>query len=56
MNAKARQLAMEMQVCEEAKASLRKQLLELAKKSGQTWEIHFRDEFGRLTPAAGADR
>ena len=49
MNAKARAEALEMQVREEAKASLRRQLLELAKKSGQTWEITFRDE---LQPVA----
>src|SRR2546426_2317541 len=44
MNTKARAAALEMQVREEAKASLRRQLLELAKKSGQDWEITFRDE------------
>jgi hypothetical protein len=44
MNARARAQALEMQVREEAKASLRRQLLELAKKSRQTWEITFRDE------------
>ena len=44
MHARARAAALEMQVCEEAKAALRRQLLELAKKSGQEWEIRFRDE------------
>jgi len=44
MHAKARAAALEMQVCEEAKASLRRQLLVLAKKSGQEWEITFRGE------------
>ncbi len=44
MNEKARQAALEMRVLEEAKASLREQLLDLSKKAGQDWEIHFRDE------------
>jgi hypothetical protein len=44
MHAKARAEALEMRVCDEAKASLRRQLLDLAKKAGQEWEITFRDE------------
>jgi hypothetical protein len=44
MNDKARAAAVEMKVLEEAKASLRRQLLELSKKAGQEWEINFRDE------------
>jgi hypothetical protein len=44
MNAQARTRALEMQICEDAKESLRRQLLDLAKKSGQEWEITFRDE------------
>jgi len=44
MNAQARKTAMEMQVCEEAKAALRRQLQALAKKMGQDWDITFRDE------------
>jgi predicted outer membrane protein len=44
MNAQARKTALEMQVCEEAKASLRRQLQALAKKMGQEWDITFRDE------------
>jgi predicted outer membrane protein len=44
MNAQARKTAVEMQVCEEAKNSLRRQLQALAKKMGQEWDISFRDE------------
>jgi hypothetical protein len=44
MNAKARSAAVELQVLEDAKTSLRRQLLDLAKKAGQDWEITFRDE------------
>ncbi|MDB6015736.1 MAG: hypothetical protein JWR19_225, partial [Pedosphaera sp.] len=44
MNDKARAAAVEMKVLEEAKASLRRQLLELSQKAGQEWEINFRDE------------
>lgn len=44
MNQMARARALELHACEEAKASLRRQLLELAKKSGQEWDIRFRDE------------
>ena len=49
MNAKARTNALEMNVLDEAKASLRRQLLELAKKTGQEWEITFRDESELVT-------
>jgi hypothetical protein len=44
MNDKAREASLEMKVLDEAKESLRRQLLDLAKKSGQEWEIQFRDE------------
>jgi len=53
MNAKARAAALELQVCAEAKASLRRQLLELAEKSGQEWEITFRDEPSLVVRKAG---
>ena len=44
MNSRARAAAVEMKVLAEAKESLRRQLLDLAKKSGQDWQITFRDE------------
>jgi hypothetical protein len=44
MNAKPRSAALELHVLEDAKTSLRRQLLDLAKKTGQDWEITFRDE------------
>jgi hypothetical protein len=44
MNRKAEDAALEMQVCGEANASLHRQLLELAKTTGQEWKITFRDE------------
>jgi hypothetical protein len=52
MHARARAAALQMQVCDEAKSSLRRQLLELAKKSGQEWEITFRDEHPFVTEQA----
>jgi hypothetical protein len=54
MHTRARAEALEMQVCQEAKGSLRRQLLELAKKTGQEWDITFRDE--RPLVAEQADR
>lgn len=56
MNSKARATALELQVCEEAKESLRRQLLELAKKTGQQWEITFRDERPMVVDRKQADR
>jgi hypothetical protein len=44
MNSQARAAALELRVCDEAKASLRRQFLALAKKMGQEWDITFRDE------------
>jgi hypothetical protein len=44
MNAKAREAALAMNVIADARESLRKQLLDLAAKSGQDWVITFRDE------------
>ena len=52
MNKRASNNALDMHVCDEAKASLRRQLLELAKKSGQEWEITFRDEHPFITVRA----
>ena len=56
MNAKARATALELQVREEAKAALRRQLLELARKSGQDWEITFRDEPTLIAPVPEGKR
>lgn len=50
MNADAERKAIEMNILEEAKESVRKQLMELAKKSGQDWEVHFSDEMKTLPP------
>jgi Protein of unknown function (DUF4230) len=50
MNNRARAAAMEMKVLDEAKASLRRQLLDLANKAGQKWEVTFRDEPQKLVP------
>ena len=44
MNRRAEAAALEMQVCEEAKASLCRQLLDLTRTTGQEWRITFRDE------------
>jgi Protein of unknown function (DUF4230) len=44
MNDKARAAALELKALDDAKASLRRQLLDLANKTGQKWEITFRDE------------
>ncbi len=44
MNDKAHAAALEMRILGEARESLRRQLLDLASKAGQKWEIHFRDE------------
>ena len=52
MHAQARAEALEMRVCEEAKESLRHQFLELARKTGQEWEITFRDEHPLVTGQA----
>jgi hypothetical protein len=58
MNSQARAAALQLQVCDEAKASLRRQFLALAKKMGQEWDITFRDEQpGGPEPSdAGHDR
>jgi hypothetical protein len=48
MNDRARAAALEMRVLDDAKASLRRQLLDLANKAGQKWEITFRDEPAKL--------
>ncbi len=50
MNRKARETALQLQVCQQAKDALRRQLLELARKAGQHWEITFRDEPQLLVP------
>ena len=44
MNRRAEAAALEMQVCEEAKASLCRRLLDLTRTTGQEWKITFRDE------------
>jgi hypothetical protein len=44
MNEKARAAALAMSVLDDARESLRRQLLDLARKAGQDWQITFSDE------------
>ncbi len=50
MNAKAREAALELKVLQDSKDSIRRQLLDLAKRTGQDWEINFRNESETLPP------
>ena len=54
MNAKARAAALELKVLQDSEDSLRRQMLDLAKRTGQDWEVRFRDE-SEVLPRTGKD-